>query len=129
MKLTTQTFEYDGAPNGTRKEMHWHLVSSAYLFEDPILKIVINHDADLMCCGSDPSSISFSFSEDQEWQGWYETTVTITGETAEEIEKLKLNQFRQTAKGQMVVAFLPWTDPNDEAIIASWEAEESAVVE
>ncbi len=121
MKLTVKSHFYDGAPNGTREEITGHLVTSTYLVEDPILKIIINHDADLQCCGSTAETVSFHFSEDDPWQGWTETSVTITGETPEEIDRIKMNQFRQTEKGQIVVAFLPWNHYDNEKVIASWE--------
>jgi hypothetical protein len=49
--------------------------------------------------------------------------VIITGETPAEIERLKSNQFRQTEKEQIVVVFLPWTDPANDVVISTWNAE------
>lgn len=122
MKITVQTSEYDGHEHSP---LPWHLVSSAYVVEDPILKIVINfdNDAELICTGSTEDNISFHFNKDQDWCGSFQTEVTITGETAEEIEKLKMNPFRQKEKGQLVVALLPWDDVNDGVMITSWDEE------
>lgn len=122
MRISVQSHEYSGDPKDQRTEMGWHLVQSAYLVQDQFLKLVINFDdaADLQCTSSTPDSIGFIFEQDQEWCGSYETEVTLIGETPDEIELIKGNQFRQKEKGQMVIAILPWLDPNEATELAAW---------
>lgn len=123
MRISVQSHEYSGDPKDPRREMERHLVQSAYLVQDQFLKLVINFDdaADLQCTSSTPNSIGFIFEQDQEWQGSYETEVHIIGETPDEIELIKRNQFRQDSKGQLVVALLPWSDSDDGVELASWD--------
>ncbi len=126
MKISVQSFFYSGDPSEPRQEQNWHLVSSAAFVKDPHATAIINFDdtADLTAMGGTDDEVGFYFTRDDEWQGWYETEVSFVGETPEEIEMLKGNQFRQTSKDQIVVVFLPWGDINDQQLVAHWEAEQ-----
>ncbi len=125
MRIVLNTFEYDGNPDEARHELNWHLVSSVTIIKDPLVKIILNYEDGATLSGhtSTKNSIGFILSKDQEWCGSYETEVTIFGDTPEEIELLKGNQFRQKDKGQTVVAILPWTEPANDVIISTWSSE------
>lgn len=125
MRIVLNTFEYDGSPDEERHELQWHLVSSVAIIKDPLVKIILNFEdgVELIGHSSTHNSIDFIFSKDQEWCGSYETEVTIFGDTPEEIELLKGNQFRQKDKGQIVVAILPWTDPRNDEVIVTWSSD------
>ncbi len=124
MRITVKTRKFSGDHNDAPKDLEWHLVRSVYVVEEPHLKVVVNYDGELQCTSSTADTIGFIFSEDDAWQGWVETEVTIFGETPEEIERIKGNPFRQNGKGQLVEVILPWTDVNiDGVFLAEWDAE------
>jgi hypothetical protein len=124
MRITVKTRKFSGDHNDAPKDLEGHLVRSVYVVEEPHLKVVVNYDGELQCTSSTADTIGFIFSEDDAWQGWVETEVTIFGETPEEIERIKGNPFRQNGKGQLVEVILPWTDVNiDGVFLAEWDAE------
>ncbi len=128
MKLTVKTKFFDGSGCGPQLAMTPstdHLITSACVTEfDDKVEIVIDveNTEELICTGSSPDSISFTFCRDDEWQGWFDTEVTVIGENETEIAKLKGNQFRQEERGQFVFLIVPWTNGQDDAITTvTWE--------